>query len=140
MNTRIGASLISLLCIFFVGCGDEDKYAGWGDTLSSNNINAFTKQHPSSGGIMNDLTRTKLKMAELKHSGLETDKSIAQIKQTFLDFNYVVLEFDRLKKLEGGSLEANQALLDKISVARSGMSHAELTQAVNVAMKELDKL
>ncbi len=140
MNRWIGSSIVVLLAVLMVGCGDKDKYVGAAETIRPQNINSFTKDNPTSGGIMNELTLTKLKMAQMRSADESTDKSIARIKQTFVDFNYVVLEFERRKKLEGGSLVANEALLDKITHERCGMSHHELTVAVNQAVKKLDNM
>ncbi len=140
MNKWMSSSTVALLCFAIAGCGDKESYLDWRGSLSPNNIDSFTKENPTSGGIMNELTRTKLKMAEMKSQDEMTNQAIKNIKQTFIDFNSVVLEFDRRKKSEGGSLEANQLLLDKISFSKAGMSHQDLTIAVNKAMQELDTL
>ncbi len=140
MNRWIGSSIVLLVAVSVVGCGEKDTYIDVAETIRPQNINSFTKDNPSSGGIMNELTLTKLKMAQMRSVNETTDKSIATIKQTFVDFNYVVLEFERRKKSEGGSLHANDALLDQITYDRCGMSHNELTIAVNQAVKKLDNM
>ncbi len=140
MNRWIGSSIVSLLTLLIIGCGEKEKYIDVAETLRPQNINSFTKDNPPSGGIINELTLTKLKMAQMRSVDETTDKSIAKIKQTFVDFNYVVLEFERRKKSEGGSLDANDALLDQITYDRCGMSHKELTIAVNQAVKKLDNI
>jgi|GEM_PF-4017997 len=140
MNKWMSSSVIFLLCASNLGCVEEDKYTKWGETLSSNNINAFTQQNPTGGGIMNELTLSKLKLAEMNSDDRVTEESIALIKQTIMSYNSVVLEFDKRKKAHGGSLEANEALLDEISLAKAGMSHNELSIAVRDAMQELDSM
>jgi len=140
MNKWMGSSIVALLCFAIVGCNDKESFSEWRGSLSPSTIDSFTKENPTSGGIMNELTRTKLKMAEMKSQDEMTNQTIDHIRQTFIDFNAVVLEFDRRKKSEGGSLEANQILLDKISYSKAGMSHKDLTIAVNQAMKDLDTL
>lgn len=144
INNWLVAFTIALFWMLSSGCDGNDKGSTSSVSISSQiesqpNPRLERMDEPVEGEILNELTRTQLRLAELKYSDGRADDSIAQIKKTLMGFNYVVLVFER-RKQQGASLEANQKLLDEISYKRSGMTHAELSRAVKEAMKDLENI
>ncbi len=141
INNWVMSLVISSLGMLSAGCEDSSMS---GHSTSQSESPLAAKQRnvddPIQGEILNDLTRTQLRLAEMKYSDGRADKAIAGIKKTLIDFNFVVLEFERRKKKQDGTLDANQKLLDEISYERAGMSHNDLALAVKQAMKDLENI